>query len=166
MITCNYKCDALPMIRVVKQSGRGSLYFFAQRYDVMYFGSWILGLGGISLPSSSGKILKMKSKFPSYLGQISSSIPWNKRTTKFCSLWRTTQTVPGRYLLSLYSLWMAIKEGTAFTAQIFTVLAKDHQSSSIQMPTRCTCHRVYFVWQLPYVFRVSPSPIFRSTKQL
>jgi len=34
------------------------------------------------------------------------------------------------------------------------------------IPTRCTCHRVYFIWHLLYMFRVSLSPIFRSTKQL
>jgi hypothetical protein len=33
-------------------------------------------------------------------------------------------------------------------------------------PTRCTSHRVYFIWQLLYMFRASLSPIFRSTKQL
>jgi len=33
-------------------------------------------------------------------------------------------------------------------------------------PTRCTSKRVYFIWQLLYMFRVSLSPIFRSTKQL
>jgi hypothetical protein len=30
--------------------------------------------------------------------------------------------------------------------------------------TRYTCYRVYFIWQLLYMFR-SPAPIFRSTKQ-
>jgi len=36
----------------------------------------------------------------------------------------------------------------------------------IYIPTRCTCYRVYFNWQLLYMFRASLSPIFRSTKQL
>ena len=34
------------------------------------------------------------------------------------------------------------------------------------IPTRCTSHRVYLIWQLLYMFRASLSPIFRSTKQL
>jgi len=34
------------------------------------------------------------------------------------------------------------------------------------IPTRCTSHRVYFIWQLLYMFRALLSPIFRSTKQL
>jgi len=34
------------------------------------------------------------------------------------------------------------------------------------IPTRCTGHRVYLILQLLYMFRVSLSPIFRSTKQL
>jgi len=52
-----------------------------------------------------------------------------KKTSKdtFCSLWRTTQTVPGRYLLARYSLWMVIKRGTTFTPRIFTVITKAHQ---------------------------------------
>jgi len=32
------------------------------------------------------------------------------------------------------------------------------------IPTRCTSHRVCFIWQLLYMFRASLSPIFRSTK--
>jgi len=31
---------------------------------------------------------------------------------------------------------------------------------------KSTCYRVYFIWQLLYMFRASPSPIFRSTKRL
>jgi len=38
--------------------------------------------------------------------------------------------------------------------------------SNIEVQTRCTCYRVYFIWRLIYMFRVSLSPIFRSTKQL
>jgi hypothetical protein len=38
--------------------------------------------------------------------------------------------------------------------------------SNIDVPTRCTCYRVYFMWRLLYMFRVSLSPVFRSTKQL
>ena len=34
------------------------------------------------------------------------------------------------------------------------------------IPTRCTSHRVYLIWQLLYMFQASLSPIFRSTKQL
>ena len=30
-------------------------------------------------------------------------------------------------------------------------------------PTRCTCYRVYFIWQMLYMFRVVTSPIIRST---
>jgi len=38
--------------------------------------------------------------------------------------------------------------------------------SNTEVPTRCTCYRVYFIRRLLYMFRVSLSPIFRSTKQL
>jgi len=34
------------------------------------------------------------------------------------------------------------------------------------IPTRCTSHRVHFIWQLLYMFRASLWPIFRSSKQL
>jgi hypothetical protein len=34
------------------------------------------------------------------------------------------------------------------------------------IPTRCTCHRVYLIWQLLYMIRASILPIFRGTKQL
>jgi hypothetical protein len=40
------------------------------------------------------------------------------------------------------------------------------RDSNVEVPTRCTCYRVYFIWRLLYMFRVSLSPIFRSTKQL
>jgi len=36
----------------------------------------------------------------------------------------------------------------------------------VKVPTRCTSHRVYLIWQLLYMFRTSLSPIFRSTKLL
>jgi hypothetical protein len=38
-ITCNYKCDALPMIRSVTQNGKVHSISFSHRYDVVYFGS-------------------------------------------------------------------------------------------------------------------------------
>jgi len=34
------------------------------------------------------------------------------------------------------------------------------------IPTRCTCHRVYFYLTLLYMFRALLLPIVRSTKQL
>jgi hypothetical protein len=40
------------------------------------------------------------------------------------------------------------------------------QYSNVEVPARCKCYIVYFTWRLLYMFRVSLSPIFRSTKQL
>jgi len=54
-----------------------------------------------------------------------------------------------------YSLWVL------FT---FNVHGSVHRNNIvIYTPTRCTCYRVYFIWQLLYMFRALLSPIFRST---
>jgi hypothetical protein len=37
---------------------------------------------------------------------------------------------------------------------------KNKIPSNIEVPTRCTYYRVYFIWRLLYMFRVSLSPIF------
>ena len=60
-----------------------------------------------------------------------------------------------RFYLGNRILWIFNK-----TAEIYLFY------SNIEVPTRCTCYRVDFIWRLPYVFRVWLSPIFRSTKQL
>jgi len=48
----------------------------------------------------------------------------------------------------------------------FKGLNMHNEYSNTEIPTICTCYRVYFIWRLLYMFRVSLSPIIRSTKQL
>jgi len=43
-------------------------------------------------------------------------------------------------------------------------LSELYRGSNIEVPTRCTCYKFYFIRRLLYMFRVSLSPIFRSTK--
>jgi len=41
-----------------------------------------------------------------------------------------------------------------------------HNNILIHISNKMHCYRVYLIWQLLFMFQVSPSPIFRSTKQL
>ena len=84
---------------------------------------------------------------------------------------RKIQCMTNIYLLHVSALCAIHRESfrsknaspRSWSRYVYTYLV---QCSNIQIPTRCTCYQVYFIWQLLHIFRASPSPIFRSTKQL
>jgi hypothetical protein len=72
----------------------------------------------------------------------------------------------------LYIQFLCIINLSLWTLQSFIYTNSRESSwrwiyySNTKVPTRCTCYRVYFIWRLLYMFLLSLSSIFRSTKQL
>jgi hypothetical protein len=71
-------------------------------------------------------------------------------------------------MLILVYVWTELKTTTLVykVNKLYIVAIKHNNSILVYKSQQDAQVRVYFVWQLLYMFQASLSPIFRSTKQL